>query len=60
MAAATVVSPGAARQVATHKIRSGDTLSEIADRYGVRVSTLKRLNPSLRGKLQTGKKLRVK
>ncbi|MDO7886851.1 M23 family metallopeptidase [Hymenobacter cheonanensis] len=52
--------PTAARQVATHKIRSGDTLSEIADRYGVRVSTLKRLNPSLHGKLQPGKKLRVK
>ncbi|GAB3635912.1 hypothetical protein GCM10027422_15020 [Hymenobacter arcticus] len=52
--------PTAARQIATHKIRSGDTLSEIADRYGVRVTTLKRLNPSLRGKLQPGKKLRVK
>ncbi len=52
--------PRAARQVATHKIRSGDTLSEIADRYGVRVSALKRLNPGLRGKLQLGKKLRVK
>ena len=52
--------PTAARQVATHKIRSGDTLSELADRYGVRVSTLKRLNPKLRGKLQPGKKLRVK
>jgi murein DD-endopeptidase MepM/ murein hydrolase activator NlpD len=52
--------PTAARQVATHKIRSGDTLSEIADRYGVRVSTLKRLNPGLSGKLQLGKKLRVK
>lgn len=52
--------PTAARQVATHKIRSGDTLSEIADRYGVRVSTLKRLNPGLGSKLQLGKKLRVK
>jgi len=52
--------PTAARRVATHKIRPGDTLSEIADRYGVRVSTLKRLNPSLHGKLQPGKKLRVK
>jgi len=52
--------PTAARQVASHKIRQGDTLSEIADRYGVRVSTLKRLNPSLRGKLQPGKNLRVK
>jgi len=52
--------PTAARQVATHKIRSGDTLSEIADRYGVRVSTLKRLNPGMRNTLQPGKKLRVK
>ncbi len=52
--------PTAARQVATHRIRQGDTLSELADRYGVRVSALKRLNPKLRGKLQPGQKLRVK
>jgi murein DD-endopeptidase MepM/ murein hydrolase activator NlpD len=52
--------PKAARQVATHQVRSGDTLSEIADRYGVRVSTLKRLNPGLRTTLQPGKKLRIK
>ncbi|MVN75755.1 peptidoglycan DD-metalloendopeptidase family protein [Hymenobacter sp. HMF4947] len=52
--------PTAARRVATHKVRSGDTLSEIADRYGVRVSTLKKLNPGLRNTLQPGKKLRVK
>ncbi|WP_317132485.1 peptidoglycan DD-metalloendopeptidase family protein [Hymenobacter baengnokdamensis] len=52
--------PTAARRVATHKVRQGDTLSEIADRYGVRVSTLKRLNPGLRSTLQPGKKLRIK
>ena len=52
--------PSAARQVVTHKVRSGDTLSEIANRYGLRVSALKRLNPALRGKLQPGKKLRLK
>ena len=52
--------PTAARQVATHQIRVGDTLSEIADRYGVRVSTLQRLNPSLGRTLKPGKKLRVK
>ena len=52
--------PAAARQVATHRVRSGDTLSEIADRYGLRVSTLKRLNPGLRSTLQPGKKLRIK
>jgi murein DD-endopeptidase MepM/ murein hydrolase activator NlpD len=51
--------PSRARQVVTHKVRSGDTLSEVAEKYGVRVSTLKRLNPGVRT-LQPGKKLRVK
>jgi len=52
--------PTAARRVVQHQIRSGDTLSEIADRYGVRVSTLKRLNPGLANTLRPGKKLRIK
>ena len=52
--------PRAARQVSLHRIRSGDTLSEIADKYGVRVSTLKKLNPKLHGRIQPGQKLRVK
>ncbi|MFC6223297.1 peptidoglycan DD-metalloendopeptidase family protein [Hymenobacter artigasi] len=52
-------SPSRARQTVTHKVRSGDTLSEVAERYGVRVSTLKKLNPGLKT-LQPGKKLRVK
>ena len=52
-------SPSRARQVVTHKVRSGDTLSEVAERYGVRVSTLKKLNPGVRA-LQPGKKLRIK
>ena len=52
-------SPSRARQVVTHKVRSGDTLSEVAERYGVRVSTLKKLNPGVKT-LQPGKKLRVK
>ena len=52
--------PTAARRVAQHQIRVGDTLSEIADRYGVRVSTLKKLNPGLNDRLRPGKKLRVK
>nr|WP_226163157.1 M23 family metallopeptidase [Hymenobacter terricola] len=51
--------PSRARQVVTHKVRSGDTLSEVAERYGVRVSTLKRLNPGVKT-LQPGKKLRIK
>jgi murein DD-endopeptidase MepM/ murein hydrolase activator NlpD len=52
--------PTAARRVVQHQIRSGDTLSEIADRYGVRVSTLKRLNPGISSNLRPGKKLRIK
>ena len=51
--------PSRARQVVSHKVRSGDTLSEVAEKYGVRVSTLKKLNPGLK-KLQPGKKLRIK
>ena len=52
-------SPSRARQTVTHKVRSGDTMSEVAERYGVRVSTLKKLNPGVRT-LQPGKKLRIK
>ena len=47
------------RQVVTYKVRSGDTLSEVAERYGVRVSTLKKLNNGVKT-LQPGRKLRVK
>jgi murein DD-endopeptidase MepM/ murein hydrolase activator NlpD len=51
--------PSRARQVVTHKVRPGDTLSEVAQRYGVRVSTLKKLNPNAKT-LQPGKNLRIK
>ena len=51
--------PSRARQVVTHKVRSGDTFSEVAEKYGVRVSALKKLNPGVRT-LKLGKKLRIK
>ena len=51
--------PSRARQVVSHKVRSGDTLSEVAEKYGVRVSTLKKLNPGVKT-LQPGRKLRIK
>ncbi|SFP90950.1 M23 family metallopeptidase [Hymenobacter arizonensis] len=51
--------PSKARQVVTHKVRSGDTLSEVAQKYGVGLSTLKKLNPGVKT-LQPGRKLRVK
>ena len=51
--------PSRARQTVTHKVRSGDTMSEVAEKYGVRVSTLRKLNPGVKT-LQPGKKLRIK
>ncbi len=51
--------PSAARRVVTHKIRSGDTLSEIADKYGVSQAQLRRLNGGT-AVLRIGRSLRVK
>lgn len=43
-----------------YKIRSGDTLAEIADKFGVSVSSLKKNNKNLNEKnLQIGKKIRL-
>ncbi|MGI4870341.1 MAG: peptidoglycan DD-metalloendopeptidase family protein [Janthinobacterium lividum] len=54
------IQPTAAKRIMHHRIRPGDTLSELADRYGLRVSELKKLNPDLHGKLRPGKTLRIK
>ena len=51
--------PTAARRTVTHRIRSGDTLSEIADKYGVSQAQLRRLNGNTRI-LHPGKTLRIK
>ncbi|MGI4886029.1 MAG: peptidoglycan DD-metalloendopeptidase family protein [Janthinobacterium lividum] len=51
--------PRAARVVVSHRVRAGDTLSEVAEKYGVGLSTLKRLNPGVKT-LQPGKKIRIK
>ncbi|MCL6258075.1 M23 family metallopeptidase [Aquiflexum sp. TKW24L] len=49
------------QQAAYHRVRSGETLSSIARRYGVRVSTLTRLNGiSANSVLKVGRNLRVK
>jgi LysM repeat protein len=37
-------SPGAAGASGTHRVRSGDTLSQIARRYGVTLQALLRIN----------------
>ncbi|WP_245855246.1 M23 family metallopeptidase [Hymenobacter mucosus] len=51
--------PSAARRIVTHKIRSGDTLSEIADKYGVSQAQLRRLNGGT-AVLRVGRTLRIK
>jgi LysM repeat protein len=54
--------PASARPAAArfHTIRSGDTLSEIAEKYGVSIAQLTRLNRlSARTTLKIGAKLRV-
>lgn len=50
-----------AQEAVYHRVRSGDTLSSIARRYGVRVSTITRLNNiSTRTVLRVGRRLRIK
>jgi LysM repeat protein len=43
----------------THKVRKGDTLSEIAEKYGVSVQQLKRLNKTAANKLKPGSYITV-
>ena len=43
-----------------YKIRRGDTLSEIADKFGVSIASIKSLNKSMKeNKLQVGKQIRI-
>jgi murein DD-endopeptidase MepM/ murein hydrolase activator NlpD len=49
------------RKVYYHRVRRGDNLSAISDRYGVPVSTIKRLNGMGRSNnLQAGRRLRIR
>jgi LysM repeat protein len=49
------------RKVYYHSVRRGDTLSSISDKYGISISTLKRLNGMGRSNsLQAGKRLRIR
>ena len=49
------------RKVYYHSVRRGDTLSSISDKYGVPVSTLRKLNGMGRSSgLQAGKRLRIR
>ncbi len=49
------------RKVYYHSVRRGDTLSSISDKYGISISTLKKLNGMGRSNsLQAGKRLRIR
>jgi lysophospholipase L1-like esterase len=53
-------STGTGGRSSTHKVRKGDTLSEIAAKYGVRVSTLKRLNNLRSDLIRIGQVLKIR
>lgn len=54
-------SSGRTRKVFYHKVRRGDTLSEISEKYGVSLSTLRKLNGISRNfTLQPGKRIRIR
>ncbi|MCR5890181.1 peptidoglycan DD-metalloendopeptidase family protein [Hymenobacter sp. J193] len=58
-AAAKRHAPVAARRTVTHRIRSGDTVSGIAQKYGVSQAQIRRLNSGL-GTLRIGRTIRIK
>ena len=47
------------KRTVLHRVRSGETLSSIADRYGMSVSSLRRKNHISSSRLRPGQKLRV-
>ncbi|WP_420150550.1 LysM peptidoglycan-binding domain-containing protein, partial [Spirosoma sp.] len=47
------------KRTVLHRVRSGETLTSIADRYGMSVSALKRKNHMSGSRLRPGQKLRV-
>jgi len=48
-----------ARKAKSHKVRKGDTLSQIADRYGVRLHSLKRENNLKGNNIRPGQVLKI-
>lgn len=53
-------STGSRGSSTTYKVRKGDTLSEIAEKFGVRVSTLKRLNNLKSDLIRIGQVLKIR
>jgi LysM domain. len=47
-------------RIASHKIKSGQTLSDIADKYGVTVKQLRKWNGLKGNNIRAGKKLKIR
>ncbi len=55
----TAVSPGSMGRVIYHKVKSGQTLSDIAAKYGISVNKLKKWNNIRRSHIRTGTRLKI-
>ncbi|MFT3752123.1 MAG: transglycosylase SLT domain-containing protein [Paludibacter sp.] len=53
------VSPGGSAKVVYHKVKRGQTLSDVAAKYGISVSKLKKWNHIRRSTIQVGQRLKI-
>ena len=54
------IKPNTSASYQYHKVRSGETLGTIAEKYGTTVSTIKRINGLRSSKIYVGQRLKVK
>ncbi|ADQ79595.1 Lytic transglycosylase catalytic [Paludibacter propionicigenes WB4] len=57
--AAATITPGGSGRVTYHKVKSGQTLSDVADKYGVSLKKLKKWNNIKGSKIVIGQKLKI-
>ena len=57
--AASTITPGGSGRVTYHKVKSGQTLSDVADKYGVSLKKLKKWNNIKGSKIMIGQKLKI-
>jgi membrane-bound lytic murein transglycosylase D len=57
--APAVVSPGGSGRVVSHRVTRGQTLSDVAAKYGISVTKLKKLNRIKGSRIQVGQRLKI-
>lgn len=57
--APAVVSPGGSGRVVSHKVKRGETLSDVAARFGISVTKLKKWNRIKGSRIQVGQRLKI-